>query len=75
MGKTVKIGPILSQIFLSIVAKQPIWEAPFARRFFPTDSNLVRKLKPLNKRVTSATVRNSQIAKSSSGQAGISTRK
>jgi hypothetical protein len=45
------------------------------RRFFPPRNDLVRKLKPLSKEVTSATTRNSRIIKSSSGQAGISVKK
>uniref|UniRef100_A0A2N9J0K4 Reverse transcriptase domain-containing protein n=1 Tax=Fagus sylvatica TaxID=28930 RepID=A0A2N9J0K4_FAGSY len=56
-------------------APWPIWEAAFARGFFPTGGNLVHKLKPLSKRVTSTTTCNSRIAKSSSGQAGILIRK
>jgi hypothetical protein len=56
-------------------AKQPIWEAVFARKFFPPRNDLVRNLKPLSKKVTSATTRNSRIVKSSSGQAGILIRK
>uniref|UniRef100_A0A2N9GP20 Aminotransferase-like plant mobile domain-containing protein n=1 Tax=Fagus sylvatica TaxID=28930 RepID=A0A2N9GP20_FAGSY len=45
--------------------------ATFARRFFPTRSDLVRKLKALRKRVTSATTCNSRIVKSFFGQVGI----
>ena len=58
-----------------LLTKQPIWEAVFACRFFPTCSNLVRKLKPLRKRVTSATTCISRTVKSSSSQAGISIRR
>ena len=47
----------------------------FARGFPPTGGNLVRELKPTGKKIVSATTRNSRIAKSSSGQAGISIRK
>ncbi len=52
--------------------KQPVWEATFVHRFFPTHSNLVCELKPISKRVASATTCNFRIVKSSSGQAGIS---
>uniref|UniRef100_A0A2N9G6S7 Uncharacterized protein n=1 Tax=Fagus sylvatica TaxID=28930 RepID=A0A2N9G6S7_FAGSY len=44
----------------------------FTHGFFPTGDNLVCKLKPLSKRVASATTCNSRIVKSSSGQARIS---
>ena len=47
----------------------------FARGFSPTGGNLVRELKPTGKKIISATTRSSWIAKSSSGQAGISIRK
>ena len=72
MGKTEKIGTTLGQILLGVVDKKSIWEAVFTRRFFPTHSDLVRKLKPLSERVTSVITCNSRIVKSSSGQAGIS---
>ena len=55
-----------------LLTKQLIWEAVFAHRFFLARNDLVRKLKALRKRVTSATTCNSQIVKSSFGQAGIS---
>ena len=75
MGKTVKIDPTLSQILLSVVDKTAYLGGGVARRFFLTHSDLVLKLKPLSKKVTSATTCNSWIAKSSSGQDGISIRK
>jgi hypothetical protein len=75
MGKTVKIDPTLSQILLSVVDKTTYLGGSVVRRFFPTHNDLVRKLKPLSKKVTLATTCNSWIAKSSSGQARISIRK
>ena len=75
MGKTVKIDPILSQILLSVVDETAYLGGSVARRFFPTHRDLVRKLKPLSKKVTLATTYNSWITKSSSSQARISIRK
>jgi hypothetical protein len=72
MGKTVKIGPTLSKILLSVVDKTAYLGAAFACRFFPARNDLVHKLKHLRKRVTSATTFNSRIIKSFSDQAGIS---
>ena len=43
----------------------------FVHKFFPTRSNLVRKLETSRKRVTSATAYNSRIVKSFPGQARI----
>ena len=58
-----------------LLAKQPVWEATFAHRLFPTRSDLVCKFETLRKRVTSATTRNSRIVKSFPGQPRISIRK
>ena len=58
-----------------LLTKQSIWEAVFTHRFFLTRNDLVRKLKALRKRVTSATACNSWIVKSFPGQAGIPIRK
>ena len=76
MGKTVKIGPTLGKILLSIIDQnRPILKAMFTHRVFPTRNDLVYKFKTLRKRVTSATTYNSQIAKSFPSQARISIKK
>ena len=73
MSKTVKNGPTLSKILLSVIDQtRPILGAMFAHRFFPTCDKLVHKFETLRKRVTSATTCNSQVAKSFLGLVGIS---
>ena len=42
----------LTKFYQVLLTKQPIWEATFTREFFPTCGDLVRKLKPLSKKVT-----------------------
>ena len=71
MDKTVKIGPTLSQILLSVIDKTAYLRGSTCAQILSAP----QRLKPLIKKVTSATTRNSWIAKGSSGQAGISIRK
>ena len=73
MGKTVKNGPTLRKILLSVIDQnKPILGAMFAYRFFPTHDNLVCKFETLRKRVTLATMCNSRIPKSFPGLVRIS---
>ena len=73
MGKTVKLSPTLSQIWLSVTdKKQAHYEATLVHRFFSAHYKFTRKFETLRKRTSSATTCNSRIAKRSPGQAGIS---
>ncbi len=72
MSKTVKFGPILSQIWLSIIdQKQAYSGSTFMHKVFSTHYELVCKFGTLRKRLTSTMTCNSWIAKSFSGQAEI----
>jgi hypothetical protein len=76
MGKNVKIGPTLSQIWLSVIdKKQAHYEATFVHRVFSARYELTRKFETLRKRTSLAAVCNSRIAKSFPGQVRISVEK
>jgi hypothetical protein len=72
MVKTVKIGPTLSQILLSVVDKIARLEGDICAYILSNPQQLGPKVGNIKEEVTSATTCNSRIVKSFPGQARFS---